>query len=290
MNWLLRRSNPRFGQVTLWAILICAAFLATYFLANATQGRVGHQRQWPVTVFSFLPDRVLFWRPAQWMFAALFAVNALLWVFRLGVPWTGWLTALGFTGTIALYVENHVDLTHTSHVTCMFLWIYALWYHVEADALCSTPWWDFWDAPLYPQWAFSLGVFYLGLFYGMSGWMKFLTSGPGWANGVSMQLWAEMWGDRSSPLTWLILRHRWVSQWMQTATLVAECAAPLAIVSRWARVVLGLLLISFHIGAISVFSWGFHANAVLIALHFFPVREWLEARSPLGQPHLAADT
>jgi hypothetical protein len=281
MNWLLRRSNPRFGQVALWAILICAAFLAVYFLANATQGRVGHERQWPVTVFSFLPDRILFWRPAQWAFAALFAVNALLWAFRLGVPYTGWLTALGFTGTIALYVENHVDMTHTSHVTCMFLWIYALWYHVEADALASAPWWDFWDAPLYPQWTFSLGVFYLGLFYGMSGWMKFLTSGPGWANGVSMQIWAEMWGDRSSPLTWLILQHRWVSQWMQALTLIAECAAPLAIVSRRARVVLGLLLISFHIGAISVFRWGFHANAVLIALHFFPVREWLESRSPL---------
>lgn len=283
MNWFFHRSNPRFGQVCLWAILLCATVLSCYFLAQATQGRAG-ERQWPVTVFSFLSDRILFWRPAQWGFAALFAVNGLLWVLRRGVPYTGWLTAIGFTGTIALYVENHVDLTHTSHVTCMFLWLYAMWYDVEGDAVRrTTTEGAFWDAPLYPQWTFTLGLFYLGLFYGMSGWMKFFTSGPGWANGVSMQLWAEMWGDRSSPLTWLILQHRWASQAMQALTLAAECAAPLAIVSRRARVVLGLLLISFHIGAISVFRWGFHANAVLIGLHFFPVREWLESRSSVKQ-------
>ncbi len=277
MTWLLRRSTPLFGQITLWVTLLCCSSLAVYFLANATHGQPAGPRQWPVTVFSWLPDRVLAWPPAQWAFAALFYASALLWAFRLAVPYSGWLTAIGITGTISLYVENHVDLTHTSHVAVMFTWIHALWYHVEAENIRrASADGTFWRAALYPEWVYWLGLSYIAMFYGFSGWLKLLHSGPGWANGVSMQIWTHMWGDPSSPFTGLILRHRWIAQVMQVLTLIAEAGAPLAIISRRARVVLGLLLIGFHIGAISVFKWGFHSNAVLIALHFLPVREWLQ--------------
>jgi hypothetical protein len=285
MTWLLRRSDPCFGQVSLWANLLCCAGLAVYFLAQADYGPKLGQRQWPVTIFSFLPEAVLHWRPAQWLMATVFYVSAALWALRRVVPYSGWLTAIGFTGTVALYVENNVDLTHTSHVACMFLWIHALWYQVEAEQIrLSTRDGTFWDTPLYPQWAFSLGVFYIGLFYGMSGWLKLLQSGPAWADGVPMQVWAEMWADRDSWFTPLIRRHRWVAQVMQVLTLIGEAGAPLAIISRRARVVLGVLLICFHVGAISVFRWGFHANAVLIALYFLPVREWVERPRPPWWP------
>jgi hypothetical protein len=281
MSWIRQRSLPLFGQVSLWVTLACCASLAVYFLTHATHGAPAGPRQWPVTVFSWLPDRILAWPPAQWAFAVVFYACAPLWALRRAVPWSAWLTAVGFTGTVALYVENHVDLTHTSHVACMVLWIHALWYTVEAERIRqATSDGTFWRTPLYPEWAYWLGVGYIGVFYGFSGWLKLLHSGPGWANGVSMQLWAYMWGDPASPFTAPILKHRWLAQALQAVTLLAEAGAPLALVSRRARVVLGILLIGFHIGAISVFRWGFHSNAVLIALYFLPVREWLGGSKP----------
>ena len=82
----------------------------------------------------------------------------------------------------------------------------------------------------------------------------------------------------------MILDQRWIALTLQYSTLIGETGGLLAIVSRWARPVIGLLLIGFHIGAISVFSWGFHANVAMLILFFFPCRA-LDQRPgrPLGE-------
>ena len=96
------------------------------------------------------------------------------------LPWSGWLTALSFNAVVALYLENSSQETHVAHVAGGFLLIYALWYHFyrreirEADREGR-----FWRTALYPRWVYSLSVFYLGLFYGMSGFNKIAVSGVG---------------------------------------------------------------------------------------------------------------
>ena len=121
--------------------------------------------------------------------------------------WAGCASLVGLAdepflhGVVALYVENVTQVTHVAHVTNMLLLLHALWYqcyHREIRAALLQR--RFWTTRLYPQWVHALGVFYLGLFYGLSGLMKLLTSGPSWANGVSLQLWTNLWGDPDSLL------------------------------------------------------------------------------------------
>jgi len=288
-NWLGDLSRPHFGQLTLWVLLLCAQPLNWYFLTNCSRTTVEKTeagspqrlrelgtRTGPATVLSFLPESVLRNLVVLRVCGGLFILGSLLWLSRLLLPWSGWLTSLSFTAVVALYVENMTQVTHVAHVTNMLLLLHALWYqcyHQEIRAALLQK--RFWTTRLYPQWVHALGVFYLGLFYGLSGLMKLLTSGPNWANGVSLQLWTNLWGNPDSPFTTLILGQRWIALTLQYSTLIGETGGLLAIVSRWARPVIGLLLIGFHIGAISVFSWGFHANVAMLILFFFPCQRWI---------------
>ena len=59
-----------------------------------------------------------------------------------------------------------------------------------------------------------------------------LPSGPGWANGISLQLWTHLWRHSWAPSTWLILSSRSFTRVLQIATLVIETAGVLAIVPQ----------------------------------------------------------
>ena len=100
-------------------------------------------------------------------------------------------------------------------------------------------------------------------------------SGLSWVNGVSLQLWAELFATtRSSLFTQMILSSRTAAAAMQGAALIGECGGLVAIVSVRLRPLVGLLLIGFHVAQICVFGWGFHTNMVMLALVFLPVYQW----------------
>jgi len=130
--------------------------------------------------------------------------------------------------------------------------------------------------PAVPRWVYLCGVFYVGCFYGLSGLMKWLTSGPGWANGVSMQLWVRLFGHDNWVSRWVV-SDRNVAALLQWAALLGETSGLLAVVSKTARPWVGAALIAFHVGQIVIFGWGFHANMALIALLFLPFFEWVPA-------------
>lgn len=298
-NWLGERSRPHFGQLTLWLLLLCAQPLCGYFLLHwgGPLSAMG-QRIGPATVLSGLPDLILHSRLSILILSGLFVFGSLLWMAQVWIPWSGWMSSLSFTGVVALYLENSTQATHVAHATNMVLLIHALWYHCYASEIRSArAEGRFWTTLLYPRWVHALSVFYLGMLYGCSGLMKLLSSGPGWANGVSLQLWTNLWGDETSFFTSLILNHRWFAQLLQFSTLIGETGGFLAIVSRRCRPVIGLLLIGFHIGAISVFGWGFHANLLLLILFFLPcdrlvpaLVDWLERRTSPDAPVAYANT
>jgi hypothetical protein len=291
-SWLGERSRPHYGQLTLTLLLICALFLFSYFHVHWAHRHGATQRLRPATVLSFLPDSILLSRAVFDACGVLFVIGAIFWGAQLLIPWSGWLTALSFTAVLALYMENAIQCTHVAHVTSMLLLLYALWYQLYArDIRGALREMRFWSTELYPRWVHSLSVFYLGLFYGLSGVNKLLASGPGWANGTALQLWTYLWGERGSPFTQVILWDRTLAQGMQWLTLIGETGGLVAIFSRRLRPLIGLLLISFHVAAISVFKWGFHANLFMLALVFLPFDywvprwvAWLEGRS--GPPHV----
>jgi hypothetical protein len=121
------------------------------------------------------------------------------------------------------------------------------------------------------------GLAYLGLFHTYAGLAKLIYSGPGWANGVSLQLWVHMEAYPWSPTTWLLLSSRTAAKWLQMLTLVAETAGILGVIPRL-RVAVGLLLLAFYVGVIVTFPYGFAINAGLVALYFLPVERWLDRR------------
>jgi hypothetical protein len=279
-SWLDRfgeRTRPHFGQVVLVALLLSAIPLAAYFLTHPGGIHPRGDRGGPATVISFLPDAILLDHRLSWFCGGCFLVGAVLWVMRIGLPWSAWLAALGFNGVVALYIESASQVTHVAHLTCILLLIHALWYQcyrkeiAQADAAGR-----FWTTALYPQWVFSISIFALGLFYGLSGLSKLLRSGPGWASGVPLQLWAHLFGEKSSMWTQWILTSRTFARALQITTLIGETSGLVAIVWPASRPLIGLLLLGFHVGQIAVFGWGFHANMVLLALFFLPCRAWID--------------
>jgi hypothetical protein len=273
-------------MLVLACLLVCAFPLAGYFLM-AWPGNLPHGRRvGPATIFSWLPDPILCDRRVQIAFGLLFGISASAWAAQRLLPWSAALTALAFTATVAFYAENATQLTHVAHLTNVLLVLYAVWYvtcRAEIKKALQTG--RFWQTALYPRWVYSCSVFAVGYFYGISGLMKWLTSGPGWANGVSMQIWVQLFSrDPYSYWTQLVLSDRRLAMALQWAALIGETSGFVAILSRTLRPWIGLLLIAFHVGQIVLFGWGFHANMIILALVFLPVYEWMTRWIDRRQP------
>ncbi len=272
LDWLGERSRPHYGQ-----LVLTVSLLAALALTFRTWNRYPGERLGPATVASFLPAAVFRWEALYVGCFAAFVVGGALWLLRRGVPWSSWAAALGFTGLLIFYRENADHVDHTRHVTNVVLLIHALWYHFYRreirDAVARG---DFWATPLYPRWVYSLCVFYVGCFYGISGLNKLRVSGFDWPNGVSLQLWVNLWGDPDCVWTRLVLSDRRLAVLLQWGTLAAEVGGLVAVVSPRLRPWVGLGLLGLHYGIVTVFGWGFHANAVIVALVFLPFREWVE--------------
>jgi hypothetical protein len=257
-------------------LLTCGLAFCWYFQSHYGQTRTSDNRAGLVSVVSFLPDAVLLNGFIFRVYGLLFAVAAVLWVGRVGLPWSSWLAALSFTAVAALYLENASQVTHVTHLTNTLLLLYALWYHCYADDIrTASRRGECWTTPVFPRWVHALSVFSVGLFYGWSGLSKLLESGPSWANGTSLQLWVRLFGDSHSFWTRVILSNRTLAALMQAATLVGETGGFVAIVFPRLRPWIGLLLIGFHLVAIRVFGWGFHANVLILGLVFLPCYRWV---------------
>jgi hypothetical protein len=276
LDSLGRRTLPHFGQLSLALLLFCAVPLCLYFETHPGGIHPRGDRTGPATLISWLPDGVLLSHPVMIGCGVVFLTCAVLWLLRLGLPWSSWGAALGFLAVLMLYVENASQVTHVAHLTAHLLFIHALWYQFysgeirEADREGR-----FWQTALYPHWVYFLSVFAISTFYGWSGLSKLLESGFGWANGVPLQLWTNLWGVDSSLAKRLILEDRRFAALLQGLTLVGETAGFLAVLWRPARPWVGLLLIAFHLGQIDVFAWGFHANMVMLALFFLPTESFV---------------
>lgn len=280
LDRLGQRTTPHFGQLVLVVLLLAAAWYCRQYAGSYSAGwRAAAWREVrnrPVSVFSFLPDTVLLDERALQAAAWVFYPAAFLWAARRLLPWSSWLAALSFTLVLALHFENKNALSHSTQLTCVLLWLYALWYACCArDVRAADRAGRFWHTPLYPNWVHALALFYVGLFYSLSGLSKLTCSGAAWANGVSLQLWVQLWGDRGSFWAQLVLAHRPLAQALQAATLAAELLALPAVCFRPTRALVGLALVAFHVGTISIFHYTFHANAVLVALLFLPFDRWV---------------
>jgi hypothetical protein len=167
----------------------------------------------------------------------------------------------------------------------MLLVIQSLWITAEgANIRRALAAGTYYDTPLLPRWVVLTGIAYIGLFHTAAGVSKLAFSGPGWANGTSLQLWTFLWGHAWSPTTWLVLGSRRVAAVLQGLTLVIETAGVLALVPAL-RVWIGLALLGFYAGVLLTFDYGFHLNAFFTALYLLPVEDGLKWRKRRGGTH-----
>jgi len=271
-EWFLDTATPRFGIVVTWLLCLFAIVLA----CSPIEFSSGVRSAQGASLFSWLPEALL--RSGLFFTGVrvVLAVSAVCWILRVAVPVSCWVTTFAFMLMWSLRMENLTNGAHIFNVTNMLMFIHALWYQfywremklgIDAGTL--------WKTACYPRWAFMLSLFYLGWFHTLAGLTKIINSGFGWGNGVSLQLWTELFGNTSTPFAQTILFDSRLTAVMQTGALVIECVSILCIFNRWLRYGVGIGLTGFYIGVLTTFvTFGFHFNAVLVALFLLPV-DWL---------------
>lgn len=279
--FLFERRLPQFGQLCTW--LLCG--LSVILAACSFEPETG-ERLIPATVFSWLPTSVL--QSPITMIAAriVLAASAIAWALRRFIPWSSWLTALSFTLVWSLRMENTSHAAHIFNVTNMLLFVHAMWYQFEHRSIrASLEQRRFWSTRLYPNWVFVLSVFYICWFHTWAGLTKMQHSGLDWGNGLSLQLWVHLWGWPGSPTTQLLLASRTLTRLLQTGALVFETMSILGIFSKWLRWIVGFNLLGFYLGVLTTFvDYGFHANAIIVAVFLLPVREWMDRSKGQAAP------
>jgi predicted DCC family thiol-disulfide oxidoreductase YuxK len=282
-------SRPHFGQAIVW--------IALWFALITLPGSGGSagERIGPATVLWWVPDGLIASPLVYWFSVLIAQVGAALWALQLLVPWSCWLASLGFTAAVAIHHENSSHISHTTNLTALILLIHSAWYQVERRRIAaSLENRTFWDTPVYPRWAWGLSLFTITLFHTGAGLSKLVHSGPGWANGVSLQLWVYLWG-KPGRLRDFIVTHRSIVLALQSFTLMAETTAILGLWWPRLRVVIGLTLIGFYGGVIATFGYGFAQNAVWVALFMLPIEalasrlaRWWRTASHPPRPYLVA--
>ena len=278
-NDLLQLSRPQFGQTIVWLLLVFCLVLAA-LPPNYVDG----ERIRPATVISFLPDTLLASTTFYHVMRIVLCVAAILWAFRVLIPWSCWATTLGFTIIWALRMENSFGAAHIFNVTNMLLVIHAMWFHFYRREICdSLVARSLWQSAVYPRWAFLLSVFYIGFYHSLAGVSKLRYSGLDWGDGLSLQLWVHLWGWEYSPFGSMILSSRKVATVVQSSALFFETAAVLAVTFPKLRVFIGLGLLGFYAGVLGTFvDFGFHFNAILVAVFLLPVEPMLRRRYPVA--------
>ena len=274
LDWLHDESTPRFGQISTWLLLLFAVIVAL----TPIEFDSGPQRAEAATVFSWMPESLIRSPILFFSVRIVLLASAIAWAFRILIPISCWLTVLAFTLCWALRMENLTNGAHIFNVTNWLLIIHAMWWHFRRHEIrTAIDAGTFWHAPLYPRWAFWLCIFYLGWFHTLAGLSKIMATGFGWGDGVSLQLWTQLFGWEPSPFGRVLLWDVRLTALMQTGALAIECLSVLCVINRWFRYAIGFALFGFYVGVLTTFvDFGFHFNAILVAFFLLPVDRLLK--------------
>jgi|SRR5580692_1016869 putative Ca2+/H+ antiporter (TMEM165/GDT1 family) len=285
LNSLGARTTPCYGFLVLvvalaFAGLLCLRYTSVQSIASRAATYRGIRLN-GATVLWLLPEAALHSERTIQIANYTFWIGSLLWLANLLLPWTSWLSCLSFMSVVALQFENSNGMHHAANMISGLLFVSAIWYHFyarEIRAAMSAR--ALFRSPVYPRWVYLLSVCYVSLFYASAGFSKIATSGLGWVNGVSLQLWVFLWGDRTSTVATTILSSRNAATVFQGCTLLLEVSTILAIPFARLRPWIGLALLGFHHGISEVFHYEFDFNAILLALVLLP---FLPVVSMLGK-------
>lgn len=250
------------------------------FAACATMGLwaftlMPGERQAPSSLLSYCSSSFLSSPTPFYVFRAMLWVGMGLWIAGWLMPWCCWIMTIGAIGLWSMHLENTTDGAHVFHAAAMMLFVQSFWRTSLASEIAKAKReGTLWTTPLYPRWAFWLGLFYIGWFHTLAGLAKLYESGFAWANGTSLQLWVHWDAYPWSPARAIICKYHGLAVFLQYLTLVFETAGILGL-SKRLRPWIGLGLLGFYAGVLITFPYGFQYNAALTALYFLPFHEWI---------------
>lgn len=276
--------NARFGQISLWVLLLTAGYLVLETNLQYQYLPKGDN----LSVLGYLLP-VSFWDSGLILPAGktVFFLSALCWAL---VPvWTkkislsedkmaqvaitsAWMCVFGYFFVACTYWENLPWIRHKFVLPFWLLTLNALWYQFYAAQIVSAfKRNEFLKEEIYPGWVYGASVFFISAFYSFSGISKIMAA-PDWASGLSLQLWTVAYGDQDSLITRLILQDRFYARILQTSVLSLESLSFLAIFFAPLRVLIAIGLIAFHCAVDTVFSIKipFESQKILLLLYFLP--------------------
>ncbi|MDP1562591.1 MAG: hypothetical protein Q8M16_14530 [Pirellulaceae bacterium] len=240
-NWF---NDRRFGLLTVRLILLMAIGMAMLPIQPSAEEIVGRD----VTVLSRVPQSELQDPMVIYGFQAVVVLSCVLWLLNWLTPFSCWIAVLSFAGLSALRIENSTELCHSYSLLWQLMVVHSLWYSFYSSKLGASEA----TSRCYPAWVFWLCVFVLGWFHTLSGLGKWMAADPDWANGwnwadgVSLQLWLQAFGNPNSRLVQFLLQEVAVARVVQQAILVIELTAILAIFTPTLRRFVGLALVVYY--------------------------------------------
>ncbi len=250
--------SSRWPLLILWALLLICAWLTL----EAELNYPGYPRGGPVSLLGYLlPARALTSPTLLRACKILFIGAGALWALRRALPYSAWAATLGFIAVGSLYWENLPWFRHKYVVPALLLCAHALWSqaHLRRDSPRARA----------PAWTMRLCLFLIAQFYAQAGLAKLLLVGPSWGDGLSLQLWLDWLGDEGSFITRLLLSDRLFARAAQASVLVIELLAPLMLLGRRARRIVGAALLGMHLAIHVTLHIDFLSQVALIAVYTF---------------------
>ncbi len=276
--------TPRFGQISLWVLLLTASYLVLETHLQYQSLPKGDNLSvlgyvLPVSFWNcplILPlGKIFFFASALcWALVPVWAKKISLSeakIVRIALC-SAWICVFSYFFVSCAYWENLPWIRHKFVMPFWLLTINALWYQYYAESIVSTlKKNDFLNSEIYPGWVYGASVFFISVFYTFSGISKILSA-PDWGSGLSLQLWTVAFGDPNSPVARLILQDRFNAKILQTSVLSLESLSFLAIFFTPLRILIAIGLFSFHCAVDMVFSIKipFESQKILLLLYFLP--------------------
>ncbi len=242
-NWF---NDQRFGVLTVRVLLLMTIGMSLLPFEPSPNAMTGGD----VTFLSRVPQEELRDPLVVYGFQVVVVLASVFWLLNWLSPWSCWVVVASFAGLSALRIENSTELCHSYWLLWMLLVVHALWYSFYSSPVRS-------NGPVgtnqnYPAWVYFLCVLVLAWFHTLSGVGKWMAADPDWANGwkwadgVSLQMWLQMYGNPDSRLVRFLLQEVDVARVVQQAILVIELTAILAVLTPTLRRFVGVALVVYY--------------------------------------------
>lgn len=239
-------NDRRYGVLTVRLLLLMAISMALLPTQPSSERAVGRD----VTVLSRVPPTELQDPLVAIGFQAVVVLSSVCWLLHRLAPLSCWATVFSFAGLAALRIENSTQLCHSYWIVLMLLVVHALWYTFYASRIGSNA---TSDRSCYPAWVLWLSILVLAWFHTLSGLGKWQAADPQWTNGwrwadgLSLQMWLQSFGNPNSRLVQFLLQDVDVARMVQQAILVIELSAVAAILDSIMRRLVGLALLAYYV-------------------------------------------